>query len=45
MRLPVEMERWEDEGNPVVQVARQIARHVTDMESYMKGQGPLKVSQ
>ena len=37
-------EKWEDENNAVVKVAKEISRKVKEMDEFIKGVGPIVVS-
>ena len=41
--VSVDMTRWEDEDNALVNVAKVISQQLGDMVNYMRGQGSLKV--
>ena len=41
--LQTEAERWEDDHNPIVKVAKEMCTQLRQMGEYLKGEGPITV--
>lgn len=42
--LQSEAEKWEDDCNPIVKVAKEMSVHLNNMADYTKGEGQIQVS-
>lgn len=42
--LQKEADKWEDENNPIVQVAKEMSSQMEQMAEYCQGEGPVGVS-
>ena len=43
MNLQQEAEKWEDDNNPIVRVAKEMSQQMYHMAEYTRGEGPIMV--